>query len=190
MQADQREIILESLRKDTSPIDWMVWTDGSGHVDGFGGYGAVAMRVRLLGNTCIPIQRASAAICGTTVNRAEFTGLLEALQVIHTIEMGGRGQGASMYPVIPVRVRWFSDRENLVLGVATNPETGEAWYGRNVDQDLWARYDWYAKSIIVRPVHIERNSMAMQAKCDFIASHGRRAYIRWTKHQTKKKKWI
>lgn len=190
MTNDQREKILEGFRNDKRPVEWLIWTDGSGHTDGYGGYGAIAARVKSRAGIHPGPLRASAAIHGTTVNRAEFTGLLEALQMIHSSEMKARGGGSSMYPSVPVRVRWFSDRENLVLGVGLDPATGDPYYARHVDQDLWARYDWYAKSILVYPVYVARNTLAFQARCDYVASFGRKAYISWIKHITKKNKWI
>lgn len=181
--------LLQQFKEDTSPAQWTAWTDGSGHTDGYGGYGAVVMRSAAAG---IPpkVLHASGALCGTTVNRAEFTGLLEAMELVHTHELLLRSAGLSSYPVIPTTLRWFSDRENLVLGVATDPATNKSYYGRKTDADLWARYEYYAKTIKVMPVHTERNTLSFQAMCDHVASHGRRAYIKWLRMKKRRGKWL
>lgn len=181
--------ILHALAADPTPTLWTAWTDGSGHTDGYGGYGAIVMRKGEPGYPPV-ILKASAAIHGTTVNRAELTGMLEALELIHQHELKLRAAGLSVYPHIPITVRWFSDRENLVLSCVVNKETKEPYYSRRTDADLWARYEWYSKKIIVAPVHTDRNTLQFQAKCDFVASQGRRAYIKWTRMLKKRGKWL
>jgi len=181
--------ILQALAEDQTPVQWTAWTDGSGHTDGYGGYGAVTIRWASDGAPSV-LKHASGALCGTTVNRAELTGLLEALELIHQHELQLKSAGLSCYPNLPVVVKWYSDRENLVLSCVQNKVTGEPYYSRRTDADLWARYEWYSKKIHVRPVHIDRNSMQMQAQCDYVASHGRRAYIKWLRNLQKRKKWF
>lgn len=131
------------------------------------------------------LHTSAGALLGTTVNRAEFTGLLEALQIVHEQMLARKDVGLSLYPAKKTTMRWFTDRENLVFSLLINPETKEPYYSRRTDADLWCRYEYYARSIQVLPVHIPRNSVMLHAECDAIASRGRKAFIRWIRHTQK-----
>lgn len=181
--------ILEDLRNNRGQTTWTLWTDGSGHADGYGGYAGIGLRIPDLTGKSARFT-VSGALDGTTVNRAEFTGFLECLQKIDRHEALLSKAGITQYPALPVTVRWFSDRENLVLAVLRDRQSGEPVYSRRTDQDLWARYEWYEPRISVLPVHNKRNVLHFQAMCDKIASDGRRAYIKWLRRRRNRKEWI
>jgi ribonuclease HI len=167
--------ILDLLAKDQTSTEWTAWTDGSGHTDRYGGYG-----VKVLGH--FKLHTSAGALLGTTVNRAEFTGLLEAMQIVHEQMIARKDAGLSLYPAKKTTMRWYTDRENLVFSVLINPQTQQPYYNRKTDADLWCRFEYYARSIQVFPVHIARNSHPFHAECDALASRGRKAYIRWIAH--------
>ncbi len=128
------------------PPDILLLTDGSGYKDGYGGYAAVAATP----DGVWKFFRMGAA-SGTTVDRMEFTALLEGLQLAW--EMWNAMPVSAQEPPIKPRVRWLSDRENIVLSARSVQE-------RSNCPDLWCRYAYYEERMEIRPQFIDREEEA------------------------------
>jgi len=143
--------------------DFTVLTDGAGHQDGYGGAGVVCMSQRFDAFFFRVL-----ACNGTNTDRMELTALLEGLQGIMD-ELGADGEGGRQRLLARrPTVLWVCDREAMVKSA-----TGE--YGRKTNLDLWARYDWYARYLDVRPEWHKRNTIPWQAVSDRMASEARLA---------------
>ena len=109
------------------PYDYILYTDGSGYEkDGFSGWCC-----QVVSNVPgVEGQRRMGCMSGSTVDRAEFTALLEGLEMILDLDRNTPSLG----PRRP-KVLWYSDRESLVGGVTRiwGPDKG-----RNSSPDLWA----------------------------------------------------
>lgn len=126
--------------------DLLLFTDGSGHRDGFGGWCAVARTPdKRFGYT----QFGCAS--GTSVDRMEMTAFLEGLTMLSTAI-----KGLPTLTPNPNRIRgpivfWYSDRESLVLSVRGK-------YARSNSPDLWARFEYYEKQFDIYPFHVSRET--------------------------------
>lgn len=138
-----------------SDFDLVCYSDGSGHVDGFGGWAALCETPDKV--WCI---FRSAAINGISVERAEFSGLLEGLQMAMELSK----QLPQYVPGWKPRVMLFTDRENLVLSI-------KGVYDCGTDKDLWNRYRYYESILDIAVTHLDRESKIAAFKlCDREAS--------------------
>ena len=116
--------------------DIEIYTDGSGHVNGFGGWAAF---IATPDRTHKDFRIGSAN--GTSVDRMEFTALLEGLQGAY--EMLDRLlQSRFDDPKWKPNISWFTDRESLLNSV-------KRIYGRSNCLDLWARFQFYESRMII-----------------------------------------
>ncbi len=144
-----------------SEHDVLVFSDGSGYEkDGFGGWAAMA---------CTPDRNwkmfRMGAITGTTVDRAEMTGMLEGLQMAWEMSLSlpkfVRGD------VRKASVLIHCDRENVVLAI-------KKVYDRTNAPDLWARFEFYEKVMDVYANHVMRETDFPEfQQCDLHASSAR-----------------
>lgn len=169
----------------TTTFDWLLWTDGSGHTDGVWVSATRFVCCGRVGQK--PGSTLSCGNCGT-VNRAELQALLDGLAGIMDVERKREGGNASWKPRWPIRVRWFSDRENVVNGVIRD-SSGKTLNSRRSDGDLWAAMEWYEKHFQIQPQHVPRNTLLQQTACDKICGKTRRAFKLWL-HYAKRKKLI
>ena len=93
-----------------SQVDYTLFSDGSGHQDGYSGWMAI-----VLNHQDYNVHRAVGALSQSSVDRSEFTALLEGLELIHS---GKAGKARCLPCISKPRVRWYSDRESLVGSVA------------------------------------------------------------------------
>lgn len=150
-----------------NPADFFLFTDGSGHQDGYGGWSCLVLGPRF------NIAHARMAACkGTTVERAEFEALLLGLQAILELTKMEGGAGIKHLERVPFRVRWMSDRESLVLSVKRKPD-GTTFYRRKASPDLWARFEWYEKLFVIDPHHVKRETNPHHNIVDRLASDAR-----------------
>jgi ribonuclease HI len=127
-------------------IDFSVFSDGSGHVDGLGGW-AVLVQSNVNG---AKIFRAG-AIMGTTVDRAELIGILEGLQIVEEIIPKILSvRGLKQHQWTP-NVMMYSDRENLVLSI-------QGAYARSNSPDLWTRFEYYEKHMHIEAHYVKRDT--------------------------------
>lgn len=126
--------------------DFLVWTDGSGYKDGFGGWAAY---VHTPDKTHELFRMG--AVVGTSVDRAELTGIIEGLQMVadlmtiipHKLAMGQR--------VWKPKVKMYSDRENLVLSI-------QKVNARSNSPDLWRRFEFYEGFMALDANHVLRET--------------------------------
>ncbi len=142
-------------------IDILVFSDGSGYKDGYGGWAAIA---------CTPDRTWKTFRMGSTfglsVDRAEMTGILEGLEM-----------ALSMSRVLPrasvMETGWkatvmvHTDRENMALSI-------KGVYDRSNCPDLWHRFAYYEKHLNIQATHVARETdHAEFVMCDLNASTGR-----------------
>jgi hypothetical protein len=151
----------------TPQVDVYLYTDGSGHQDGYGGSGSLA-----IGPALNIYATRMAGFKGTSVERAEFEALLMGCQSI--LEAGGFDDhnGRERLRRTPLRVQWFSDRESLVQSVTRGPD-GAPVYRRKASPDLWARFAFYEQLFEFLPVFVPRETSQFHSICDRFASDAR-----------------
>jgi len=160
---------IRELYPDPNTHDFILYTDGSGHADGYGGSACLVQS-----NSHKKRAIHLAAYSNTSTDRAEFEGLLNGLQSI--VEMM-QWKSPSDYAALEQRPRkltvgWVTDRESLALSV-WRQEDGTTVYQRKKQGDLWARYEYYEKIFLVTPYVIARNSTTTHAYVDRLASEAR-----------------
>lgn len=152
--------------------DYYLYTDGSGHQDGYGATGSIA--VEAIGDWGVTNISAST---GTTVERQETNAMLDGLQAIYDhFKAQNLGPNPALRK-IPT-VFWVTDRESTALCVWRN-ERGEPFYRRKSVQDLWARFEWYEKRIQVLPIFNRRKTHPIQDITDKLASDTRLSFKDW-----------
>ena len=124
--------------------DLILFTDGSGHKDTFGGYAAYARTPdKAVSQFCM------GAISGTSVDRAEFTALIEGLRICS--EMWARFPRKTLLPANAVspkpKICWYSDRESLVLSF-------KRVYARDNCPDLWRAIEYYEEHMVIDAKHV------------------------------------
>ena len=118
--------------------DWILITDGSGHPDGLGGWGAIGWRTAGKTRKTFKMKGCQNE---TTVARMEMTALLEGLHFISE-QKGIPGHR-------PV-VWWLSDRMDLVNDLrGVNKK-------RSANLDLWARFNYLDQKVEVHAFYAKR----------------------------------
>jgi hypothetical protein len=151
----------------TQEFDFYLYTDGSGHADGFGGWSALVLSPRH--NI---YQTLMAGHSKTSVDRAEFHGLLDGLQLIMDAMDWHRTLDLETLERNPPTVFWLSDRESLVKSVQRD-ETGNPVYGRKNSPDLWARFSFYERLFRIVATFTPRDTIAYHNIVDRFASDAR-----------------
>lgn len=144
-----------------------VWSDGSGHNSGHAASSAVVR------NNASGVTEARLSACyAQNTHRAEFEGLLLGLHCV--LEMGGWDTEESKSRLDKItnkpRVCWYTDNESLALSVFRMPDTSEPYYRRKSSGDLWARFFYYERALLITPLYIPRNSLPEHALADRMAS--------------------
>lgn len=154
---------------DYASSEYLLFTDGSGHQDKFGGYASLV--IANYAHSPTKMACCVGGAFGTSVERMEFTGLLEGLQSI--LDTGGYNKSAG-HAELAVRrphIAWFTDRESLALS-CWMPD-GVPFYRRKSCPDLWARYEWYEQFFTIIPIWCGRTTHAAQDVSDKLASEAR-----------------
>lgn len=150
--------------------DYVLYTDGSGHSDGWGASAAIA-KYNATGEYITRL----ASNYGSTVQRNELSALLDGLFAIadHQIRLVQQ-LGLREIPRNPwlafagddrITVRWYTDRENLAKALVFD-EYGTTLNARSSERDLWMRYSQMARAFCITPLHLPRNAVPTQAVCD------------------------
>lgn len=124
--------------------NYTVYSDGSGHQDGFSGFAAIVENIDT-GET----RKVIGGMTCSSVNRAEFTAFLEGLELVIKWENETKHIGKRK-----AIVKWYSDRENLTKAVAYAWGPGK---GRDTDVDLWRRFSYYEALLQIRGEHVPRD---------------------------------
>lgn len=126
-------------------FDFSVFTDGSGHPDGYGGWAATAIE-NATGRKMFRMGGQS----GTSVERMELTAMIEGL--LMCAELGRLSLQPDPGRMYPRRtVLWRSDRESLV-------KTMSGEYRRSTEPDLWKRLDVVLARFAVTAEHVGREN--------------------------------
>jgi ribonuclease HI len=146
--------------------DFALYTDGSGHADGFGGHAVLCVSEKYH-----KFFVRSAGVYGTTTERQEFEALLSGLQGIMDVMDWNNHAAHDMLQHMKASVFWLSDREALVGCVRR--ENGKPLFRRRTCLDLWARFDFYEHYFDIEAVHRNRNDNPYQALTDQVSSESR-----------------
>lgn len=172
--------------------DYVVSTDGSGCVKGWGASACIIQKVeeggplgRVLGNYRPIIQ----ATYGSTVQRSEFSALLNGLHEILRIELetpDAPDEDAEYeQPLNPllkfsgdsrITVLWYTDRSNLAKSLLFD-EDGQVLNRRTTETDLWMRYAAMARCFCITPMWTDRNTIMAQKKCDELCTIARSSLL-------------
>ena len=140
--------------------DLLVFSDGSGYKDGYGGWSAIC---------CTPERNMKTFRMGSTfglsVDRAEMTGMLEGLEMALSISrvLPKAMTIEGWKPMVNV----YTDRENMVLSI-------KGVYDRSNCPDLWRRFEHYEKHLNIVAIHVFRETDFPEfVQCDLNASTGR-----------------
>lgn len=160
--------------------DYVLYTDGSGHQDGWGAYAAVAKH----NDTDEFILRA-AGNYGSTVQRNEMTAMLDGLfsiadhQIRRVMKLGLEevNSGNPWHTLLGenrISVMWYTDRQNLAKALLFDEE-GLTLNKRGNERDLWMRYSSMSRYFCITPMHTARNTIPMQKVCDSLCDVARDA---------------
>ena len=145
--------------------EFSLYTDGScSSRDGLGGYNAI-----LLDNRTHERYALFGSSNYTSVPRQEFLALLHGLQRIFELLEWKTEKDAAKGAVSGISVKWFCDREDLVLSV----DQKRSGYKRRKCRDLWYQFEYYEKFIRVIAVKVPRNTDPYQTLADRVAGEQR-----------------
>lgn len=184
---------LEEVAPDPYEHDYILYTDGSGCTEGWGGYAAVWERIDLLGQFRAPISTGLlvSSTYGSTVQRCEFNALLDGVHAILTergrelqeqarlvkddellYRLGTQGILNQFTGPDRISILWYTDRANLAQSML-HDEAGDPLFSRGKERDLWLRWSFMAKHVCLTPMCRPRNVVAGQALCDNLAGQAR-----------------
>jgi len=173
--------------------DYVLYTDGSGCSNGWGGYAALIQRIDLVGETREVVS--SRAIVhgtyGSTVQRCEMSAWLDGVHSIlaeraDEIKEAAHGDQEELYRIAQAggafnclagadrpSVLWYNDRSNIAQALLFD-ENGDPLCDRKKDRDLWMRWSMMASRVCITPMCNPRNKIEGQAVCDALAGEARR----------------
>jgi len=132
--------------KTNRPADFLMFTDGSGYKDGYGGWACLVKT-----SDSMHQMFRMGAVIGCTVDRMEMTAILEGLQLVVEMTPWAVRRPEEDRNTWRPKVRMFSDRENLVLSI-------QGVYDRSNSPDLWHRFQYYETLLDIEPVHVLRET--------------------------------
>lgn len=142
-------------------VDYMLYTDGSGYTDHFGGYGAIALSAKHSAHCYI---QSCGCATHTETGRAEFLAVLSGLHSILE-ENGWETESVldSRFQGDRLKVHIVSDRADLVGSI-------NGYYRRKSNPDLWQQLAWYERYIDLTAEHVKRETHNVQSIADKTAS--------------------
>lgn len=183
---------LESVSPAPLAHDFILSTDGSGCVAGWGASASIIQKIdrphdeeyRKVVDTRVLVS----ATYGSTVQRRELSAFLDGVHEIlrlaaeevlnRTVEDDGVFDRSNPLSVLTgnerVTVLWYTDRANLAKSLLFDEE-GEILNARSTERDLWLRYSAMAKHVCVTPMWTIRNLIPTQGACDSLCSTARQA---------------
>ena len=173
--------------------DFILSTDGSGCVYGWGASALVLQKVDLLPGaetrSIVDTRVQVKATYGSTVQRRELEALLDGLHEILRIKADdlsdldvdeGGDPGKKKNPLLLLNgadratVLWYTDRSNLAKSLLFD-EWGDPINDRYTDRDLWSRFAFMARHLCITPMWTPRNSIPAQKICDSLCDSARNA---------------
>jgi hypothetical protein len=186
---------LEAVAPDPYEHDYVLYTDGSGCVKGWGGYAAVYEKIDLVDSLRCPVNSGvvMAATYGSTVSRSEFNAFLDGVHKILTdrcaelqdradsdsefaYRIGTEGMLNQITGPDRISIIWYTDRNSLAQCLLFD-DKGEPLMTRSKERDLWLRWSLMAKHVCVTPMCRPRNAVKGQELCDELAGSARSALI-------------
>jgi len=172
---------------DTSPPDdihdFVLYTDGSGTVDGIGSAAYVFDAYEQMPGQkpyILSTQSGGVGMVGSSVTRNELTAITLGLHDIIEFAVGERARRGTLESadVLPdmftyanrLRIKLYSDRADIVRGMLYN-EDGDTLTARKKNKDLWYLLSYYATMCVITPVHNKRNVVEKQAVADGMCKH-------------------
>lgn len=140
-----------------SIIDYYIFTDGSGHKDGVGGWAAYILNTQTLSSNLIYGGQNK-----TTTYRQEFKALLEALQFLFQNDDNKN-----------LQIEHYTDSESLNKGIRNE------YSRRNRNIDLWNFYEFFEIYYFIESNHVNRDVSAIE-KVDLHASSMREIIKQYT----------
>lgn len=193
--ADIRSAHLFSWLEDQAPLpeehDYVLSTDGSGCVNGWGASASIIQKVNPggeLGRELDKYQPIISATYGSTVQRREFSALLDGLHEILRLEIETMPEreleeGESELKRLlyftndnRITVLWYTDRSNLAKSLLYD-EYNEVLNKRNSESDLWMRYAAMSRYFCITPMWTDRNTIPAQKMCDKLCDIARRTLM-------------
>ena len=164
---------------------FLLFTDGSGCNDSFGGSASVAIHTGEPTFAHYVTRATYSTTVFNNVDRMEFDGLLNGLQsILDALHIHTPPMLEDLRRRRPA-VAWFTDRESLALSV-WRPAIAEAgvprppFYARRASPDLWRRFDYYEELFHVIPMFNPRETLAAHTEIDELASEMRELIKEWT----------
>lgn len=172
--------------------DYVLYTDGSGCVNGWGAQAAIIEAVagddgvRRVYDTDLRIT----GTYGSTVNRSELSAFIDGVHAILThrlsavagldadeaLEKPVGGPLAAFQGSDRVTIMWHTDRQNLAKSLLFGVD-GLPLCARSRDRDLWMRYSTMARHVCVSPLCADRNTVDYQKTADHLCSIARLAML-------------
>jgi len=172
--------------------DYVLSTDGSGCVKGWGASASIIQKVipgGPLGRVLGGYQPIISATYGSTVQRREFSALLDGLHEILRLELETPDdllpEDSEEPPLNSllrfsgddrITVLWYTDRSNLAKSLLFD-EDGHVLNRRTAETDLWMRYAAMSRCFCITPMWTDRNKIPAQKACDALCTVGRNAMI-------------
>jgi hypothetical protein len=171
--------------------DYVLSTDGSGCIKGWGASAAIVQKVipgEPLGRVLGKYQVVCSATYGSTVQRRELSAFLDGLYEILRMELEEPDTEEPDDEVIAmtrihkfsgdnrITVLWYTDRANLAKSLLFD-EDGSVLNKRTTETDLWMRYSTFARHFCITPMWVDRNSIPAQKACDAICTVSRAALL-------------
>lgn len=157
---------------DNSDYDFYIHSDGSGHLDHLGGFGAVVSSVRY---SPLAYEPVAGCCTQTETGRAEFLAILSALHAIVDVMQWDKTSQLQSLMMSRPAVKIFSDREDLVGSI-------NKVYSRKRNGDLWQQFAWYERIFQIDAQHVKRATDATHDIADTVASEMR--LVLWDYMQT------
>lgn len=149
----------QTLERQFCP-DFCLFTDGSGHTDGLGGWCCLLTDPDRT-KTLFKVGAAS----GSSVDSMEFTALLEGLALCDEHQEFWLGKPMRRLGAKPT-ILWCSDRESLVM-------SAQGKYARSNLPAFWLQFAYYENRFTIVPMHVNRELEAEIPEfrfCDLHAS--------------------
>lgn len=186
---------LDSVAPAPEEHDFILYTDGSGCVKGWGASASIIEQVDLFEDegrrrTSSNRRVLVSATYGSTVQRRELSAFLDGIHEILRVraedflsqeledwsEIDRKNVLNNFTGPTRVSVLWFTDRMNLAQSLLFD-EHGDLLNARSTEADLWLRFSAMARYVCVTPMCLPRNVNPKQEMCDALCGIARRTLM-------------
>lgn len=186
---------LDSVAPALEEHDWVLYTDGSGCVKGWGASASIIENIDLDQELGVRKVKGDprvlvSATYGSTVQRRELTAFLDGVHEILRLrsedfldqeledwsDVDRKNVLNNFTGANRVTVLWFTDRMNLAKSLLFD-ERGDLLNARSTETDLWMRFSAMARYVCVTPMCLPRNVNPKQEMCDGLCGVARRSLM-------------